>query len=37
MSEQISALMDDEIAIEDAAHLIGAMQSSRHIPQQAGG
>lgn len=29
MSEQISALMDDEIAIEDAAHLIGAMQSSR--------
>lgn len=29
MSEQISALMDDEIAVEDAAHLIASMQSSR--------
>lgn len=29
MSEQISALMDEEIAIEDAAHLISSMQSSR--------
>ena len=29
MSEQISALMDDEMAIEDAAHLIVAMQSSK--------
>ena len=33
MSEQISALMDDEIAIEDAAHLIGAMQSSRQAAE----
>lgn len=30
MSEQISALMDDEIAAEDAAHLIASMQSSKH-------
>lgn len=29
MSEQISALMDDEIAVEDAAHLIASMQSSK--------
>lgn len=29
MSEQISALMDDEIAIEDAAHLISSMQTSK--------
>ena len=29
MSEQISALMDDEIAVEDAVHLIASMQSSR--------
>lgn len=29
MSEQISALMDDEIAVEDAAHLISSMQSSK--------
>lgn len=29
MSEQISALMDDEIAVEDAGHLIASMQSSR--------
>lgn len=29
MSEQISALMDGEIEIEDAAHLIASMQSSR--------
>lgn len=33
MSEQISALMDDEIAIEDAAHLIGAMQSSKQAAE----
>lgn len=29
MSEQISALMDDEIAVEDAAHLIYSIESSR--------
>jgi sigma-E factor negative regulatory protein RseA len=29
MSEQISALMDEEIAVEDAAHLISSMQSSK--------
>lgn len=29
MNEQISALTDEEIAIEDAAHLIAAVQSSR--------
>lgn len=29
MNEQISALTDEEIAIEDAAHLITAVQSSR--------
>lgn len=29
MSEQISALMDEEIAVEDAAHLISSIQSSR--------
>lgn len=29
MSEQISALIDDEIAVEDAAHLIASMQSSK--------
>ena len=29
MSEQISALMDEEIAIEDASHLISSMQSSK--------
>lgn len=29
MSEQISALMDGEIAAEDSAHLIASMQSSR--------
>lgn len=29
MSEQISALMDDEIAVEDATHLIYSMQSSK--------
>lgn len=29
MNEQISALIDDEIAIEDAAHLITLLQSSK--------
>lgn len=29
MSEQISALIDDEIAVEDAAHLVAAMQSNK--------
>ncbi len=29
MSEQISALMDEEIAVDDAAHLISSMQSSK--------
>lgn len=29
MNEQISALMDDEVAIEDAVHLISALQSNR--------
>lgn len=29
MSEQISALMDDEIAVDDAVHLIASMQSSK--------
>lgn len=29
MSEQISALMDEEIAVEDAAHLISSMQSNK--------
>lgn len=33
MSEQISALMDDEIAVEDATHLIVAMQSSRQAAE----
>lgn len=29
MTEQISALMDDELAIEDAAHIFTSMQSSQ--------
>jgi sigma-E factor negative regulatory protein RseA len=29
MNEQISALMDDEIAVADAAHLISSVQSSK--------
>ncbi len=29
MNEQISALLDDEIAVEDAGHLITAVQSNR--------
>lgn len=29
MNEQISALMDDEVAVEDAIHLISALQSNR--------
>lgn len=29
MSEQISALMDGEIAVEDAGHLMSSLQSSR--------
>lgn len=30
MSEQISALMDDEIELEDALHVVASLQSSRH-------
>lgn len=33
MSEQISALMDDEIAVEDAEHLIAVMQSSKQAAE----
>jgi sigma-E factor negative regulatory protein RseA len=33
MSEQISALMDDEIAVEDAEHLITSIHSSRQASQ----
>lgn len=33
MSEQISALMDDEIAIEDAEHLISSIHTSRQASQ----
>jgi sigma-E factor negative regulatory protein RseA len=33
MNEQISALIDDEIAVEDAAHLITAVQSSRQAAE----
>lgn len=33
MSEQISALIDDEIAVEDAVHLIIAMQSNKQIAE----
>ncbi len=29
MTEQISALIDDELTVEDAAHLIVTMQSSQ--------
>jgi len=30
MSEQISALMDDEIELEDALHVVASLQSSKH-------
>lgn len=33
MNEQISALLDDEIAVEDAAHLISAVQSNRQAAE----
>jgi len=33
MNEQISALIDDEIAVEDAAHLITAVQSNRQAAE----
>ena len=33
MNEQISALIDDEIALEDAAHLMAAMQSNGHAAE----
>ncbi len=33
MSEQISALMDDEIAVEDAEHLIASIHTSRQASQ----
>jgi sigma-E factor negative regulatory protein RseA len=33
MSEQISALMDEEIAVDDAAHLISSMQSSKQAAE----
>lgn len=31
MNEQLSALMDDEIEVEDALHLIAATQSTKHL------
>jgi len=33
MSEQISALMDGEIAVEDAGHLMSSLQSSRQTAE----
>lgn len=33
MNEQISALLDDEIAVEDAAHLITAVQSNKQAAE----
>lgn len=33
MSEQLSALMDDEIEIEDAEHLLAALQSSKQAAE----
>ena len=33
MSEQISALMDDEIAVENAEHLIASMHTSKQASQ----
>ena len=33
MNEQISALLDDEIAVEDAGHLITAVQSNRQAAE----
>lgn len=33
MNEEISALMDDEIVVEDAAHLIASMQSSKQVTE----
>lgn len=31
MNEQLSALIDDEIALDDAAHLLAAVQSSKQL------
>jgi sigma-E factor negative regulatory protein RseA len=36
MSEQISALMDDEIAVEDANRLIGSLHSSKQATEAWG-
>jgi sigma-E factor negative regulatory protein RseA len=36
MSEQISALMDDEIAVEDASRLIAVLQSSKQATEAWG-
>ena len=36
MNEQISALLDDEIAVEDAGHLITAVQSNRQAAEAWG-
>ena len=33
MNEQISAMLDDEIAVEDASHLITAVQSNRQAAE----
>ncbi|MDP3678023.1 MAG: sigma-E factor negative regulatory protein [Methylotenera sp.] len=33
MTEQISALMDDELAIEEAAHILTSMQSSKQAAE----
>ena len=33
MNEQISALLDDEIAVEDASHLITAVQSNKQAAE----
>lgn len=36
MNEQISALIDDEIAVDDAGHLIAAVQSNRQAAEAWG-
>ncbi|HSI38539.1 MAG TPA: sigma-E factor negative regulatory protein [Methylotenera sp.] len=36
MNEQISALIDDEIAVDDAAHLIAAVQSNKQAAEAWG-
>lgn len=33
MSEQISALMDDEIALEDATHIIASLHSNKQVAE----